>query len=55
VRAAGRVAVVSSVPRVIDLRQSEAKNDGRSGGQCLVQNHRGLKQEIIGCHYLLAH
>ena len=32
-RAVGRVAVIRSVPRVVDVCQSEAKNDSRSGGQ----------------------
>ncbi len=44
-RAVGRVAVVSSVPRVVDLCQSEAKNDSRSGGKCLVQDHCALRQK----------
>jgi hypothetical protein len=32
-RAIGRMTIIRSVPRVIDVRQSEAKNDSRSGSQ----------------------
>jgi hypothetical protein len=40
--------------RVIHLCQSEAKNDSRSGGKCLVQDHCALRPKswsaIIGLH-----
>ncbi|MGB7043122.1 MAG: hypothetical protein WBD83_26590 [Xanthobacteraceae bacterium] len=36
------MTIIRSVPRVIDVRQSEAKNDSRSGSQFFVQVHRAL-------------